>query len=180
MTMLVVKMSISLDGYVAGADGSTNWISPTYDDAATAWTVATLRGASAHLMGSATYRAMASYWPHESTDFAAPMNDTPKVVFSRSMTTSEWGNTRFVAGELVGELTTLKAESADGYLLAHGGAHFVRSLCRTGLIDEIRLLVHPVVLGDGERMFPDPMDLKPIAATAFIGGAVAHVLSPAE
>jgi dihydrofolate reductase len=178
MSRLILKMSMSLDGYVARPDGSNDWIFPSYTPDATAWTVDTVRGASAHVMGSATYRAMAAHWPHNTSDFAAPMNEIPKIVFSETMTTSEWGDTRFLADDLTDGIAMLKEERAPGFLLAHGGARFARSLCRTGLIDEIRLLVHPVVLGDGERIFPKPMDLKPVATTAFSGGAVAHVCRP--
>jgi dihydrofolate reductase len=178
MSRLILKMSMSLDGYVARPDGSNDWIFPSYTPDATAWTVDTVRGASAHVMGSATYRAMAAHWPHNTSDFAAPMNEIPKIVFSETMTTSEWGDTRFLADDLTDGIAMLKEERAPGFLLAHGGARFARSLCRTGLIDEIRLLVHPVVLGDGERIFPKPMDLEPVATTAFSGGAVAHVCRP--
>jgi dihydrofolate reductase len=178
MTELVLKMSISLDGYVARPDGSNDWIFPSYTADATAWTVETLRGASAHLMGSVTYRAMAAHWPHDTTDFAAPMNDIPKVVFSTTMTSPAWGDTRLLAAGLTEGIAMLKKEDASGYLLAHGGARFVRSLCRTGLVDEVRLLVHPVILGAGERIFPEPMDLTTVATTAFSGGAVGHVLRP--
>jgi dihydrofolate reductase len=178
MSRLILKMSMSLDGYIARPDGSNDWIFPSYTADATAWTVDTLRGASAHLMGSATYRAMAAHWPHDSSDFAAPMNGTPKIVFSQRMTTSIWGDTRFLSGELIDELVMLKRQHASGYLLAHGGTRFVRSLCRTGLVDEMRLLVHPVVLGDGEHIFTEPINLEPITTMAFSGGAVAHVCRP--
>src|SRR5258706_2405383 len=141
MTELVLKMSISLDGYVARSDGSNDWIFASY-----------------------------------TSDFAAPMNNIPKVVFSDRMTASAWGDTRFLSGALIEGIAKLKEQDAPGYLLAHGGASFVRSLCQTSLIDEIRLLVHPVVLGEGERIFPKPMNLKTVATTTFSGGAVAHVL----
>jgi dihydrofolate reductase len=71
----------------------------------------------------------------------------------------------------------LKAEHADGYLLAHGGARFARSLVETGLIDEYHLLIHPIVLGAGERLFLEPLPLQPLRATVFSGGAVAHVFA---
>ena len=63
------------------------------------------------------------------------------------------------------------------YLLAHGGTRFVRSLVETGLIDEYRLVIHPVVLGAGERLFTAPLAIEPISTTAFSGGAVAHVFA---
>jgi dihydrofolate reductase len=127
-------------------------------------------------MGSTTYRAMAAHWPHDTSDFATPMNDIPKLVFSASMTTPVWGGTRFIRDEISTGIAMLKNDNAPGYLLVHGGAQFARALCRTGLMDEIRLLVHPVILGEGQRIFPRPMNLTPVATTAFSGGAVAHVL----
>ena len=68
-------------------------------------------------------------------------------------------------------------ERPDGYLLAHGGARFARSLVETGLIDEYRLVTHPVVLGAGERIFMAPLTIEPMSTIAFSGGAVAHVFA---
>jgi dihydrofolate reductase len=96
---------------------------------------------------------MAAHWPESDSVFAAPMNDLPKIVFSHSMTTAEWGETRIVAGDRRG-VAKLKAERAGGYLLAHGDVRVARSLVSTGLIDEYRLLVHPAVLGAAGRSFP--------------------------
>jgi dihydrofolate reductase len=171
-------MSVSLDGYVARADGSNDWISPSYSGDATEWTVDTLGNASAHLMGATTYRAMAAYWPDSDQPYAKPMNEIPKVVFSNSLESADWGATRIVAGDLAEGVRQLKEESADKYLLAHGGARFVRSLVKTGLIDEFRLLVHPALLGAGEQIFTEPLAIEPVSTTAFSGGAVAHVFRP--
>ena len=74
-------------------------------------------------------------------------------------------------------ITRLKQEHSDGYLLAHGGVRFARSLVETGLIDEYRLVIHPAVLGAGERLFTAPLTIEPISTTAFSGGAVAHVFA---
>ena len=178
MSDLVLKMSMSLDGYVARTDGSNDWIFPSYSDDATAWTVDTLQHASAHLMGSNTYLGMAAHWPNDHSAFAPPMNSIPKIVFSATMNESIWDDTTFIDQELATAIAELKQQHTDGYLLAHGGAKFVRSLCRTGLTDEVRLLVHPVILGSGERIFPEPMNLEPITTTPFTSGAVAHVCRP--
>jgi len=88
------------------------------------------------------------------------------------------GETRIVAGDLAAGIARLKQEPADGYLRAHGGARFVRSLIATGLIDQYRLLVHPAALGGGEAIFTEEIEIDPIETTAFSGGAVAHVLRP--
>jgi len=81
------------------------------------------------------------------------------------------------AGDLAEAVTRLKQERSAGYLLAHGGVRFARSLVETGLIDEYRLLIHPTVLGAGERLFRAPLTIKPISTTVFSGGAVAHVFA---
>jgi len=177
MASLVLKMSVSLDGYVAPADGSGDWIAAGGSDDAMSWLVETVGKAGAHLMGATSYAAMAAYYPSSTAPFAKPMNDIPKVVFSNSLTSADWGETTIVAGDLAEAVTRLKKERSGGYLLAHGGARFARSLVETGLIDEYHLLVHPVVLGAGERLFPAPLTLEPISTTAFSGGAVAHILA---
>jgi len=81
------------------------------------------------------------------------------------------------AGDLAEAVTRLKHERPDGYLLAHGGARFARSLVETGLINEYRLIVHPVVLGAGERIFRAPLTIEPVSTTVFSGGAVAYVFA---
>jgi dihydrofolate reductase len=88
-----------------------------------------------------------------------------------------WGETTIAAGDLAEAITRLKRERSGGYLLAHGGARFARSLVQTGLIDEYRLLIHPAVLGAGERIFLAPLTIEPISTTVFSGGAVAHVFA---
>jgi dihydrofolate reductase len=170
-------MSVSLDGYVAPIDGSGDWIAAGGSDDALGWTVETVRNAGAHLMGATTYAAMAAHWPGASGPFAEPMNEIPKVVFSNSLTSADWGETTIAAGDLAEAVTRLKRERSGGYLLAHGGARFARSLVETGLIDEYRLLVHPVVMGAGARIFTAPLTIEPTSTTAFTGGAVAHVFT---
>jgi dihydrofolate reductase len=177
MAALVLKMSVSLDGYVAPADGSTDWIAAGASDDRLSWTVETVSNAGAHLVGAATYAGWAGYWPGASGPFARPMNEIPKVVFSNSLASAGWGETAIAAGDLAETVTRLKQERSGGYLLAHGGARFARSLVETGLIDEYRLVVHPVVLGAGERLFLAPLTIEPASTTVFSGGAVAHVFT---
>src|SRR3954454_22284933 len=177
MASLILKMSVSLDGYVAPSDGSSDWIAAGRSDDALNWTVETVGNAAAHLIGAATYAAWATYWPGASGAFAKPMNEIPKVVFSNSLASADWGDTTIATGDLSAAITRLKQERSDGYLLAHGGARFARSLVQTGLIDEYRLVVHPVVLGAGERLFTAPLTIEPTSTIAFSRGAVAHVFA---
>jgi dihydrofolate reductase len=177
MASLVLKMSVSLDGFVAPADGSPRWFTAGGSDDALSWNVETLSQAGAHLMGATTYAGMAAFYPSDSGPFAKPMNEIPKVVFSDTLTSADWGETEIATGDLADAITRLKRERSGGYLLAHGGTRFARSLVQTGLIDEYHLLIRPAILGAGERIFPAPLTIKPISTTAFSGGAVAHVFT---
>src|ERR1700742_4134303 len=136
MASLVLKMSVSLDGYVAPTDGSSDWVAAGRSDDGAGWTVETLSNAGAHLIGATTYAGWAGYWPGASGPFAKPMNEIPKVVFSNSLASADWGETTIAAGDLAEAVTRLKQERSDGYLLAHGGVRLARSLVETGLVDE--------------------------------------------
>jgi dihydrofolate reductase len=105
------------------------------------------------------------------------MNEIPKVVFSDSLASADWGPATIARGDLAAAVSHLKQEHPDGYLLAQGGVRFARSLVRAGLIDEYRLVVHPVILGAGERLFTTPLTVEPVSTTAFSRGAVAHVFA---
>ena len=105
------------------------------------------------------------------------MNEIPKVVFSNSLASADWGETTIAGGDLAAAVARLKQERSDGYLLAQGGVRFARSLVESGLIDESRLVIHPVVLGAGEPLFLAPLTIEPMSTTVFSGGAVAHVFT---
>ena len=99
------------------------------------------------------------------------------MVFSNSLTSADWGETTIATGDLADTVARLKQERSGGYMLAQGGIRFARSLVETGLIDEYRLVVHPVVLGAGQPLFTAPITIEPVSTTAFSGGAVAHVFT---
>ena len=177
MAALVLKMSISLDGFVAAPDGSPGWEAEGRSPDGASWVLETVSNAGAHLMGAATYARWADFWPTASGPFAQPMNEIPKLVFSNTLEQADWADTTIVSGNLTEEVQRLKQERSGGYLLAQGGARFARSLVEAALIDEYRLVVHPVLLGSGERLFTAPLSIEPISTTAFSGGAVAHVFA---
>ena len=110
MASLVLKMSVSLDGYVAPTDGSTDWAAAGRSDDGASWTLETVSNASAHLMGATTYAGWAAYWPSASGPFAKPMNEIPKVVFSNSLTSADWADTTIATGDLAEAITRLKQE----------------------------------------------------------------------
>lgn len=198
MRKLILKMSVSLDGFVAGPHGKTDWIFLHSSPESKAWSARMVSEAGVHIMGSRSYAGWATYWP-SSTDalFAAPMNDIPKVVFSRSGTTvaleaamraapatnagATWAKARVASGELRAEIERLKSEPGKP-ILAHGGATFARSLVASGLVDEYQLAVHPIALGQGSSLFadlPKALSLQVAETTAFASGVIARILKPA-
>src|SRR6185295_15784264 len=108
MASLVLKMSVSLDGYVAPVDGSTDWVAAGRSDDGARWTVETLSSAGAHLMGAATYAGWAGFWPGGPGPFAKPMHEIPKVVFSDSLASADWGETTIATGDLAEAVARLK------------------------------------------------------------------------
>jgi dihydrofolate reductase len=180
MRKLVLQMQYSLDGFVAGPNGDLGWIFPDFDRALQEWMLERLWQAGAHLMGSATYGDMSAHWPSSTEPYAAPMNQIPKIVFSRSRKEAPWGETRILSGALAHEIARLKQEEGKD-LLAHGGARFAQSLVTTGSIDEYRLVVHPVALGSGLRLFPElgtPNRLRLVDVTTFGTGTIAKTYRP--
>lgn len=203
---LVLKMSISADGFVCGPNHEIDWLLRTMDKSALDWIEKTLWGAGVHIMGSKTFHDMAAYWPTSSDQLAEPMNKIPKVVFSKvgsidigqttqafkdstridsekGITTisssphaSTWANAA-VATNLVAEIVNLKQQEGQ-YILAHGGASFAQDLVKHGLIDEYRLVIHPVVLGKGISLFalaPNQIDLRLESSTALATGIIANI-----
>lgn len=186
MRKLVLQMQVSLDGFVGTPTGEVDWAFRSFDDEFTAWGVDSLWQAGVHIMGGATGRGLAEYWPSpdiaaRDRPFAAPMNEIPKVIFSKTIDHLDWNATRIARGDLVEEITRLKQEPGK-HILAHGGARFAQSLSRLGLVDEYQLVIHPVVLGSGLPLFPElpePLQLDLIETRAFPSGAVLHVYRPA-
>lgn len=174
---LVLKMSVSLDGFVGSNDGDVEWIFPSVDEELQEWMVDLLGQAGAHLMGRITYVDMAAHWPGSDEPYAAPMNDIPKIVFSRTLSDAAWPTTTVLSGDLSAEIGRLKAEDGDD-LLAHGGAGFARALIGRGLVDEYRLVIHPVALGSGLPLFTAPTELTLVSSEPFPGGAMAVTYAP--
>jgi dihydrofolate reductase len=203
MRELILKMSLSLDGFAAGPRGEAGWMFGT-DPQAKAWVLERVRDAGLHVMGSRTFRDMAAFWPTSTLPFAEPMNQVPKAVFSRQGASvlnaaaarpgaaghatgplqpgaQSWAEAYVASGDLAEEIARMKA--ADGKpIVAHGGAAFARSLVAANLVDEYALLIHPILLGQGLPVFTDlpaPRPLRLVSSTAFPGGAVAQVYRPA-
>lgn len=188
MRELVLKMSMSVDGFVSGPGGESDWMVRSRGADSGDWVLETLRQAGVHVMGRRTYHAMAGYWATSTDRMAAPMNDIPKVVFTRQATLdvpaelstpdqspamASWASPRIANGDLVDEMRRLKEEPGP-YILAQGGADFCRGLARLGLVDEYRLMVYPIVLGTGKKLFPDgfPRTTFDVAETRTLASGV--------
>ncbi len=214
MRKLILKMDMSLDGFVKGANGESDWIFETSDEGCTVWEVEAISQAGLHVMGRKTFEDMASYWPSSTNVFAAPMNAIPKLVFTRSgkidfdaissaareqelkaanaddakkkhtpaspeetkKNQNSWREA-IVATDLIAEIARQKAQSG-GPLIAYGGGSFARDLIKHDLIDEYRLVTHPIALGKGLAIFDgleQPRKLKLVSSSSFPGGATAHI-----
>lgn len=110
---------------------------------------------SAYLFGRRTYEKMAAFWPHQpdSNPIAAHMNDTPKYVASTTLAAATWPGTTVISSDLGPAVTQLKAKGT-GRIAVLGSGVMVSDLLRHGLVDEMRLIVHPLLLGQGKRLFP--------------------------
>jgi dihydrofolate reductase len=141
--------------------------------------------AGGFLLGRRTYELFAGYWPNapeETQRFAEPMNSKPKHVASTTLTGPlEWENSTLLAGPLPDAIAALKAEDG-GNLLVIGSTVLVQWLIQQGLVDELRLLIDPVLVGGGKRIFPDDGSLRPLrlaAHEATEGGTIIATYRPA-
>ena len=183
MRKLVVQMGVSLDGQVArpGKFGAGGWGVPPEDPALKARKLDWIREAGLHLMGRATYEEMAGFWPTSDDEYAAPMNDIPKVVFSRTLTKADWPQSTIASGDLADEIGALKREPGKD-LIAWGGAAFAQSLSRLRLVDEYRLV--RTARGAGRRApavrgAHRALGARPHRGPGLRDGAVLHVYRPA-
>ena len=157
MRSVTYSLGVSLDGYIAGPDGSFDWGLP--DEELFQLTTDEVRGVDVHILGRRLYEAML-YWEtvdqspmldFSTTDFAALWKALPKVVFSRTLT-SVRGNAHLAADDLAGEIERLRAEPGDGDI-AIGGATLAAQVADLDLIDEYRIRVYPVLVGGGIPFF---------------------------
>ena len=140
MRQVTLQMGMSLDGYVA-SDREHPGVAVPEDAELVRWKLDRVAKAGAHLMGRTTYEEMAGYWPHSEHPYAAPMNDIPKIVFSKTLSDSEatWPTTRVARGDLETEIAAIKEEPGPD-VIAWGGAEFAAALAAHEM-----LLVGPVV-----------------------------------
>ena len=163
MGKLVVTEFVSIDGVFEDPGGSE-----AYEHGG--WTFEYDRGddgdkfkldevmeAQAQLLGRVTYEGFAAAWPSREGAFADKLNNDPKYVVSTTLKDPEWQNTTVISENIPAEIAKLK-DKTDGVILVAGSGSLVRTLLENDLVDELRLMVFPTVLGRGKRLFPDGID----------------------
>ena len=163
MGKLVVTEFVSVDGVFEDPGGSENfehggWTFE-YDrgDDGNKFKLDEVMEADVQLLGRVTYEGFAAAWPTREGDFADKLNNDPKYVVSTTLTDPQWQNTTVLSGDVAEEISELK-EQTDGVILVAGSGTLVRALLEHDLVDELRLMVFPTVLGRGRRLFPDGID----------------------
>ena len=160
MRKVVSWLFISLDGVV---EAPNEWQFDVFDDTMIADLGSQMDSEGAMLMGRVSYQEWASYWP-ASTDepYASHINNTPKYVVSTTLDDVEWGKwdkPTLIKDNLAAELNKLKQQSGKNISVG-GSPTLVRSLIRENLLDELKLMIHPVIVGKGKRLFTEDLDLK--------------------
>jgi dihydrofolate reductase len=184
---LILHLSVSIDGFAAHTDGELDWLEPKGKDA-------TDNGGQRHrlnlellsqidliVMGSGAYTEFKRGWSGSDSPMARYMNGLPKLVFSQSLQEVDWTNSSITRRPLREEIVKSKAE-AKRDIVCFGGVRIAHSLIRERLVDEYRLTVHPVMLGDGMPLMhglPEPQRLKLVSTTTYVDGSVSQVLRPA-
>jgi dihydrofolate reductase len=170
MARIVVTEFVSLDGVMEGPGGDNDFVRG-------AWSFQFDRGeegdrfkldetfeAEALLLGRRTYEGFAAAWPARDGEFADKFNSMPKYVVSSTLEDPDWNNTTVLKGDVVEEVSKLRA-AAGGDVYVHGSATLVHTLVEHDLVDELHLMVFPVVLGTGIRLFDDTTDMKRLRLT---------------
>jgi dihydrofolate reductase len=169
MGKIVVSENVTLDHVVedpAGAEGfgRGGWVGRVgergREEAAKVLLDEAMR-AEAQLFGRRTYEFLAARWPSRSGDLADRLNDMPKYVVSSTLTDPDWNNSTVLAGDVMQEVSKLKQE-LHGEIVVAGSIRLVRTLMENDLVDELRLMIYPVVLGAGERLFGETSDQRPV------------------
>jgi dihydrofolate reductase len=166
MAKLVVGTFVTVDGVMQAPGGPDEdreggfehggWLVPHFDDELGVFMDGLIGRADALLLGRKTYEIFAGWWPNQPDDdpMAAKLNGVPKYVASRTLTSVDWANTTLLEGDAGGAVAKLKDE-LDGELHVSGSGDLIQTLLRDDLVDELQLIVFPVLLGTGKRLFGD-------------------------
>src|SRR5881394_2620930 len=178
---VVLKMVMSLDGFVTSPDGTHEWMFEWFGDDSGDWNRRALEDAGVHAMGRRSYEIMGPHWAASEGPIATATNDKPKAVFSHTLKHAGWGPAEIFGGDLRAEIADLKARNDEGTILVHGGPGFAASLTRLGLVDEYHLSTVPIAIGAGRSPFAnldEHLKLDVVEEQRFRSGALAQILVP--
>ena len=170
MARIVVTEFVSLDGVIEAPGGGEDFRHGGWSfeiergEEGDQFKLDETMGSDALLLGRRTYEGFAAAWPTRDGEFADKFNSMPKYVVSSTLENPEWTNSTVLKGDVAEEVGKLKNE-LDGDIVVHGSAQLVQALLEHDLVDELRLMVFPVVLGDGKRLFGETSDKKPLRLT---------------
>ena len=177
---VVLKMVMSLDGFVTSPDGTHEWMFEWFGEDSGEWNRRALDEAGVHAMGRRSYEIMGPHWAASTGPIATAMNEKPKAVFSHTLQQATWGPAE-IFGDLAAGIADLKARDDEGTVLAHGGPGFAASLTRLGLVDEYQLTTVPIAIGAGHSPFAElreHLKLDVVEEERFQSGALAQILVP--
>ena len=182
MGKIVMSEFVSLDGVIedpAGDEGFRlgGWVGQIKDrKEVNKLTLEEALGAEVLLLGRRSYEWFAARWPSRTGELADTINGLPKYVVSSTLENPEWKNSTVLKGDVVNEISQLKQER-NGEIVVWASFQLVRTLMEHDLVDELRLLVYPVVLGAGERLFGETSDQKPMRLldARTVGDGVAYL-----
>lgn len=186
MRKMKLQMQLSADGYVAGPNGELDWLTWNWDEGLKTQVQALTAPVDCILMGRKLAEGFIPHWtaaahnpetPAEELPFVHRINETPKIVFSKTLSRSDWPNTTLCHGNVQDKITCLKAQSG-GDIMVYGGASFASVLIEQGLIDEINLFVNPTAIGSGLSIFKDRTGLKLLQSEVFDCGIVLMQYAP--
>jgi dihydrofolate reductase len=166
MRKLIVSEFVTLDGVMEAPGGEeghphSGWVFDYHSPEQERYKLDETLEAEALLLGRVTYEGFAAAWPERGGEFADKMNNMPKYVASTTLESLDWNNSTLLEGDVPTAVAKLKEEDG-GPLLVAGSGTLVHTLMGAGLIDELRLMVFPVVLGSGKRLFPETEDRLPL------------------
>ena len=165
MATIAVTEFISLDGVVEDPGGAEDFkyggwtFEVERGDDGMAFKLEETMASEALLLGRVTYEGFAEAWPSRDGEFADKFNSMPKYVVSSTLKKADWNNTTVLDGDVVDEVSKLKA-GTDGEIAVHGSIQLAQTLLEHDLVDELRLMLFPVVLGQGKRLFGETSDKK--------------------
>jgi dihydrofolate reductase len=181
MGRIVATEFISLDGVIEDPGGSEDFrhggwsFEISRGDEGDRFKLEETMGSDALLLGRVTYEGFADAWPSRDGEFADKFNNMPKYVVSSTLEDPEWTNSTVIEGADLTEAVARIKDEHDGDVVVHGSARLVQALVEHGLVDELRLMVFPVVLGSGKRLFGETSEKQPLrlAHSQLVGDGVA-------